>query len=417
MRQKKLSQSKKFRFAMIPIVLLCLTASGCADEQPAGLKTSTPVVKSTSVPFNRFFTAWSRNYVSGAIQTQIFGLDARQDRQFIDWYVTQEAMAFARANPGRLYVDGDEPDQYCATWSAYDYAGVYHDFVAAIRSADPTARVSPAGFAEANPHCCPGYPDIPCAENHGISYADQFYNAYIQRYGVAPPVDEWQFHDFGVIYDAGDMTGWWGRVDKEAAWSVAHGAKMFLGGWGLHGWPAKESPAAFQEHLKQAMGRLMNDPRIVGAAYWSYEPWVDAPRPLVDASGSLTAEGNTYANPLTDIPADVRIVASANGTAKVQWTNTTAAWGGEAEFWVQTPGSSSFVYRSTELVPGPGATQTLSVAFNGGETVKARVRYYNVFGQAPWSSFSNTVALTQAASGPETGVPGKRPLFCKLQLC
>jgi hypothetical protein len=212
------------------------------------------------------------------------------------------------------------------------------------------------------------------------------------------------------------MNGWWARVDKEASWSVAHGANMFLGGWGLHGWAAKESSPAFQEHLKQAMGRLMNDNRIVGASYWSYEPWVDAPRPLVDAGGSLTAEGLTYANPLGDIPTDVKIVAST-GTAKLQWTNTTAAWGAEAEFWVQTPGSSSFVYRSTEMVPGPGATQSLSVAFNVGETVKARVRYYNVFGQAPWSSFSNTVGMVQSASGPEGGVPGKRPLFCKLQLC
>jgi hypothetical protein len=416
MLQQKLSWSKRVRFAMIPIVLLCLTASGCADEQPAGLKTLSPVARDANIPFNRFFTAWSRSYSSGAIQTQIFGLDVRQDRQFINWYVDQEAVAFARANPGRLYIDGDEPDQYCASMSAYDYAGMYHDFVLAIRGADPTARVSPAGFAESNPHCCP-VPDVACSENHGIAYADKFYSAYIQRYGAAPPVNEWRFHDFGVVFGVGDMNGWWARVDKEAAWSVAHGANMFLGGWGLHGWPAKESSAAFQEHLRQAMGRLMNDRRILGAAYWSYEPWVESPRPLANADGSLTAEGNTYADPLTNIPVDVKIVASANGTAKVQWTNTTAAWGGEAEFWVQTPGSTSFVYRTTQLVSGPGATQSPSASFNVGESVRARVRYYNVFGQAPWSSFSNTVTLVQAATGSEGGVPGKRPLFCKLQLC
>jgi hypothetical protein len=213
------------------------------------------------------------------------------------------------------------------------------------------------------------------------------------------------------------MNGWWARVDAEAAWSVAHGANMVLGGWGLHGWPANESESAFQEHLKQAMGRLMNDKRINSAAYWSYEAWIESPRPLVNGDGSLTAEGRTYANPLTDIPTDVKIVASANGTAKLQWTNTTSAWGAEAEFWVQAPGSSSFVHRSTEMVAGPGATQSPSVAFNVGDSVKARVRYYNAFGQAAWSSFSNTVLLAQTASGPEGGVPGKRPLFCILQLC
>ena len=417
MHHPKSFRSRYARFMVIPAALLGVIASGCADVQPVAPKSPLSIASVRTASFSSFFTAWSRTYSSGPIQTQVFGLDVRQERQFVDWIVNAQTLAFARANPGRLYIDGDEPDQYCGSMSAYDYAGMYRDFVVAIRSADPTARVSPAGFAEPNPHCCPGYPTIPCAEAHGIAYAEKFYNAYVQRYGSPPPVNEWRFHDFGVTFDVGDMNGWWARVDKEATWAIDHGAPMVLGGWGLHGWPAKESSAAFQEHLKQAMGRIMNDKRILSAVYWSYEPWVESPRPLANADGSLTTEGRTYANPLTDIPVDVKIAASANGTAKVQWTNTTAAWGGEAEFWVAAPGSQTFVYRSTELVAGPGATQTPSVAFNAGESVKARVRYYNVFGQAPWSSFSNTVLLSQSASGSEGGVPGKRPLFCRLQLC
>jgi hypothetical protein len=39
---------------------------------------------------------------------------------------------------------------------------------------------------------------------------------------------------------------------------------------------------------------------------------------------------------------------------------------------VQAPGSSSFVYRKTELVAGPGGTQTAAVTFNSGESVKGR---------------------------------------------
>ena len=417
MRHLKLLPTRLVRFALIPAVLLCVAASACSDQQsPTGPKVASVSPTYGATP-TRFFTAWSQGFRSGDIQTQIFGLDARQDRQFVNWYVDQQTLAFARANPGRLYIDGDEPDQYCATWSASDYAGIYRDFVVAIRSADPTARFSPAGFAEPNPHCCPGYPDIPCAEAHGISYADQFYSAYIRRFGSAPPVDEWQFHDFGVTVDVGDINGWMARVDKEAAWSVAHGAPMFLGGWGLHGWPAKESSAAFQEHLKQAMGRLMNDKRIVGAAYWSYEPWIDSPRPLANADGSLTAEGQTYANPLSDVPVDMTLSGSANGAAKLRWRNTTSAWSAEVEFWVQPAGSSSFVAQKTELVAGPGANQTSSVTFNAGDVVKARVRYYNALGQASWSSFSNAVSITQANAGPDGGVPAKRPLSCSLKLC
>jgi hypothetical protein len=413
MHHPKSFRSRYARSMIIPAALLGVILSGCAEVQPTSTKPLS-VASTQATSFTTFFNAWSQNFTDGPIRTQVFALDPRQDRQFINWYVDEQAQAFARAYPGRLYIDGDEPDQYCT--SAYDYAGMYHDFVVAIRAADPTARVSPAGFAEPNGHCCPN-PTVACSEVHGIAYANQFYSVYIQRYGVAPPVNEWRFHDFGVTFAPGDMNGWWGRVDAEAAWSVAHGANMVLGGWGLHGWPGWESTAAFQEHLKIAMGRLMNDKRINGASYWSYEPWVESPRPLANADGSLTTEGQTYANPLTDVPVSVTLAASANGTAKLQWGNSTNAWGAEAEFWAAAPGSQTFVYRSTELVSGAGATQSPSVKFNAGESVRARVRYYNVFAQAPWSSFSNTVVLAQAASGSEGGVPGKRPLFCKLQLC
>ncbi len=408
--------SKYIRSAMIPAALLTLMASGCSDQLVTTPTKALPaqVGRSANVPFNRFFTAWSQNYVSGPIQTQIFGLDVRMDRQFVNWYTDQQTLAFARANPGRLYILGDEPDQYCTT--PYDYAGMYREFVVSIRGADPTARLSPAGFAEPNARCCP-VPDVPCSNIHGISYADQFYNAYIQRYGSPPPVNEWRFDDFGVAFDAGDINRWWARIDAEATWSVAHGANMMLGGWGFHGWPAKESAALFQEHLKQAMGRLSNDQRINGATYWSYEKWIESPRPLVNDDGSLTAEGQTYANPLTDVPADMTISGSSSGTAKLRWRNTSAAWAAEAEFWVQSPGSGSFVVQKSERVDGPGANQTLPVAFNNGDIVKARVRYYNAFGQASWSGFSSAVSMTKTADGADGGVPGKRPLLCSLKLC
>ena len=416
MRHAKSLLSKCVRSAMIPAALLCITATGCSVEQATAPKLMPAQVgRSASVTQAKFFTAWSQNLSSSPIQTQIFGLDVRQDRQFVNWYTDAATLAFARANPGRLYILGDEPDQYCT--SPNDYAGMYHDFVVSIRGADATARLSPAGFAEPNGHCCPN-PDVPCSNIHGIAYAQSFYDAYVSRYGSAPPVNEWRFHDFGVAFDAGDLAGWWKRIDAEASWAVSHGGNMVLGGWGFHGWPAKESSAAFQEHLKRAMGMLANDQRIAGAAYWSYEPWIESPRPLANPDGSLTTEGVTYANPLADVPANISITAgSSNGTAKIRWANTTAAWGSEVEYWVQTPGSGSYVYRTTEFVPAAGASQSPSVSFNSGETVKARVRYYNPFGQGAWSSFSNAVVMSPIAAGPEGGVPSKRPLLCSLKLC
>jgi len=411
MHHPKLLRPKCVRSAMIPAALLSVIVSGCADQQPTGPKVLPHVGRTQSVPFNKFFIAWSRNYSTSPIQTQIFALDTRLDRQYAPWTVDESVLSFARANPGRLYINGDEPDQGCIT--ASDYAVVYHDFVAAVRGADPTARVSPAGFAEPNPHCCP-IPDVPCSEIHGLRYADDFYNAYVQRYGVAPPVNEWRFHDFGLAFAAGDVNGWWSRVDQEAAWSVSHGANMVLGAWGLLGW--NEPDSAFQEHLKQAMGRLMNDPRINQAAYWSYESWGEH-HFLLDDVGSLTSEGRTIANPLTDIPTDVQIAGSGTG-ATLRWSNTTSAWSAEAEFWVQARGSNSFVYHTTDLVAGPGGTQTPSVVFNGGDSVKARVRYYNVFGQAAWSSFSNAIFIASPPTAPKQGrISRKRPFFCYLLSC
>jgi hypothetical protein len=404
MHHLKSLRSKRVRSAMIPAALLCIVVSGCADQQPTGPRLLR-IARTYDVPFNRFFIAWSQSYSSSPIQTQVFALDVRQDRQYSDLWPDQTVLSFASANPGRLYIDSDEPDQWCITPS--DYADIYHDFVAAVRGADPTARVSPAGFAEPNYHCCPPPGEEPCLSTmHSIGYADQFYNAYVKRYGVAPPVNEWRFHDFGIVFTIGDVNGWWSRVDKDAAWSVSHGANMVLGAWGFNAWSEPVSDA--QEHMKQAIGRLLNDKRINGAVYWSYGPWVDSRWYLVNEDGSLTPEGQTFVNPLTDIPTGVKIVGSANRQATLRWSNTTSAWAAEAEFWVQAPGSNSFVYHNTELVAGPGAKQTPLVVFNIGDSVKGRVRYYNVYGQAAWSSFSNTVLMALAA---------KSPLFCFLPLC
>ena len=393
---------------MIPAALLCVIMSGCADQQPTELELA-GVARTSDVPFNKFFLAWSQNYSSSPIQTQLFALDARQDRQYADWWPDQTVLSFATANPGRLYIVGDEPDQWCYT--PFDYAGVFHDFVATVRGTDGTARFSPAGFAEPNAHCCPPDDTVCQANMHGISYADQFYKAYVQRYGVAPPVNEWRFHDFGLAFAKGDINGWWGRIDSEASWSVNHGANMVLGAWSFTGWI--EPPAASQEHIKQAISLLMNDKRINGAVYWTREPWINSPHPLVDADGNLTPEGQTFINPLTDIPASLKIVGSADGHAKLRWSNTTSAWAVEAEFWVQPVGSSSFVYHNTTLVANPGSDQTPVVAFNIGDSVKGRVRYYNAYGQAAWSSFSNIAVLAST----DAGAGQKRPALCFLQFC
>ena len=397
---------------MIPAALVCMMVSACADQEPLGPEISQRIARNQSVSFDRFFVAWSENYSSSPIQMQLFTLDPRQERQFAD-FADERTLAFARAYPGRLYINGDEPDQYCAPPS--EYAVVYHDFVAGIKAVDPTARFSPAGFAEPNYKCCPLPDDVPApcwSEKHSIGYAEQFYNAYIERYGVAPLVHEWRFHDFGLRSPLGDLDHWWARIDKEAAWSVAHGANMVLGAWGLLAW--REPAEAYQEHLKQAMGRILNDPRIISAVYWSHESWAGEHHYLMNSDGTLTPEGQTYANPLTDIPADVATVNSADGRAMMKWTNTTSAWAAETEFWVKAPGSDSFVHSKTEMVSVLGARETPFITFVGGSSVKGRVRYYNRYGQAGWSSFSEPVVIPAAPAEIKKSGSRKTPRFCFL---
>jgi hypothetical protein len=370
-----------------------------------------PAFDDPEVPFNKFFVAWSRTHSANPIQTQIFALDTRQNRQYGGWWPDETVLAFARANPGRLYINGDEPDQYCI--APAEYAEMYNHFVEAVRGADPTARFSPAGFAEPNEKCCPP-DDTECmARVHSLGYASQFYDAYVARYGEAPPVDEWRFHHFGLTVPVGDVAGWWARVDEAATWSVAHGAKMVLGAWAFHRW--REPDSDYQEHMKQAIGRLLKDSRIREAVYWSYESWQGEAHYLANSDGTLTAQGQTYANPLTDVPTGIVAVGGSNARAQLEWTNTTAAWEAEVEYWVKAPGSSSWVYHNTERVAQAGATQTPLDVFHVGDSVKGRVRYYNRYGQAGWSEFSNPVLMVLGENESNKGNGSRKgPRFCNL---
>lgn len=388
-----------------------MCAISACTEQTSTAPEVLKVARSSDVSFTNKFIAWSEFPNSSPIRMQLFTLDARQERQFADW-ADERVVAFARANPGRLYINGDEPDQYCV--KPMDYAVWYHDFVEGVRAADPTARFSPSGFAEPNYKCCPLPDDVPAPcwyESHSIGFAQQFYNAYLERYKVPPPVDEWRFHDFGLRYGLGDVAGWWSRIDQLAQWSVDHGAKMVLGSFGFMGWREPESD--YSEHLKQAMARIMNDDRINGAVYWSYQQWLGNPHYLANSDETLTEVGRTYSNPLTDVPNGLTLIGdTASGEAKLRWNNTTNAWAAEVEFWSQAKGASSFVYKGTDRTGGLGGTESAWNSFADGESVKARVRYYNPYGQAGWSEFSNPVLIKADEEANAKGSSWKGAVFC-----
>jgi len=274
-------------------IVLALACVGCGrtSGSDADAPIAVPALRyaNTSAETSPFFVAWSYlRYRSRPIPLQSQDLDGPPYRVY--WYgaLKPELLSFARRNPGHLYINGDEPDQACKAPAAY--AEEYHTFVEALRGADSTARFSPAGFAEPNRACgCP--PDEPCYHTrHFIGYAQQFWDAYVVRYGSPPPVAEWRFHDFGLDRKF-DVPRWWARVDSAASWSVAHGAPMVLGGWGFINWDEPEE--AFLEHMRHAMDLVRNDRRIVQAAWWSFEN-TKVPRFLLAADSTLTPEGRQY---------------------------------------------------------------------------------------------------------------------------
>lgn len=341
-----------------------------------------------------FFKAWdwNGNWRTSPTQSQLPFLDARQYRQLAPAVVDQATRDFASANPGKLYINGDEPDQSCVSPS--DYAVRYHSFVTDIRSADPTAHVSPAGFAEYN-SACPGAP-------HAIAYAQQFYDAYSQLYGGAPPVDEWRFHDLGLgscCNNGADTTAWKDSVSTKAAWSVSHGAHMVLGTWGFADWDAgsgwNEPLSVFLVYLKQMMLFLQRDGRINQAVWCSFEKADQAGcgKHWLDSSGVQTQEGYAYQwYPPAQIPSAASAAGASGGRVRIQWTNTSTDWPIVVEIWVKPSGSITFSLNQQVYV-GAGGTNTGYLFFNPGDQVRGKARYYNGATTGEWSAFSNTVLV------------------------
>jgi len=89
----------------------------------------------------------------------------------------------AIANPGALWLIGNEPD---IAWqdnaTPEQYARTYGLLHAAIKKADPTARVAIGGVSQPTPL--------------RLAYLDRVLAAYKTQYGTDMPVDVWNIHAF-----------------------------------------------------------------------------------------------------------------------------------------------------------------------------------------------------------------------------
>jgi hypothetical protein len=148
--------------------------------------------------------------------------------------------AIARANPGSLWLVGNEPDvKWQDNVEPAAYARLYHQAYTAIKGADPTARVAIGGVSQPTPL--------------RMRYLEAVLAAYQEQFGAAMPVDVWNVHNFilreergswgvdippglpddrGILYeidDSGNLEAFRRQIWDFRRWMAAQG----YGGWPL----------------------------------------------------------------------------------------------------------------------------------------------------------------------------------------
>lgn len=198
----------------------------------------------------------------------------------------------ARNYPSDHYIMWDEPDQpkagHTNQISPTNYAAYYYDVVKQIRSVDPTARFSPAGFASE------------AGSNSGMdnwtTYAEQFYEAYKTRTGEYPSVEEWRFNIYETAEMFGDTLTWRDKgVIPAADWAVQHGARLHP----VFGTPYRTQSDDVSKIMDFMRRTLEGNCNVSGGTWWAYVQIDNGNHYLADSSG-YTAEGNIYAT--WDVP-------------------------------------------------------------------------------------------------------------------
>jgi hypothetical protein len=100
-----------------------------------------------------------------------------------------ELGAYVTANPGTLWVVGNEPDRINQDdICPQQYAEAYHEVYHFIKDRDPTAQVAIAGLVEVTPG--------------RLQYLDIVWDTYLEKYGTTMPVDVWTMHIY-VLSETG----------------------------------------------------------------------------------------------------------------------------------------------------------------------------------------------------------------------
>jgi len=132
------------------------------------------------------------------------------------WPEEAELQVIARANPGSLWLVGNEPD---VIWqdnaTPQQYVTVYRQVYRALKAADPTAQIAIGGVSQPTPL--------------RLQYLDAILSTYKERYGTEIPVDVWNIHNFILREERGS----WGvdippgiEADKGSLYDVEDNGKI-----------------------------------------------------------------------------------------------------------------------------------------------------------------------------------------------
>jgi hypothetical protein len=113
--------------------------------------------------------------------------------------------AAAQANPGALWLIGNEPDvKWQDNLEPQKYAQLYHSVHAIIKNADPSAQVAIGGVTQPTPL--------------RMQYLDIVLASYKEQFGQEMPIDAWNVHAFVLREELGS----WG-VDIPPGLPDEHG--------------------------------------------------------------------------------------------------------------------------------------------------------------------------------------------------
>jgi len=101
--------------------------------------------------------------------------------------------AAADANPGSLWIIGNEPDvMWQDNTTPTEYAQVYHDLYTLLKRKDPSCQVAIGGISQPTPL--------------RLEYMDMILEAYQRLYDQKMPVDAWNIHAF-ILCEERDSWG------------------------------------------------------------------------------------------------------------------------------------------------------------------------------------------------------------------